>query len=96
MSKIDEQEHRFGEDEARMRLHWFKRELAAHEGNIALLHAFSTGRATLKGKGYTKGAEVYEPSLADKQRLPRTLANLNEQCTALLLEIQNLKQGYDL
>lgn len=61
--------------------------LAAHDSNIALLKAFNEGFRMLKGKGYTRAAEQYQPTAADTARLPKTLANLNAQRAVLLTEL---------
>lgn len=66
--------------------------LDAHDSNIALLKAFNAGHVCLKGKGYTHSAEHYQPTLQDKQRLPRTLANLNAQRALLQFEIEVLRE----
>jgi hypothetical protein len=64
--------------------------LAAHDSNLALLQAFQQGRVSLKGKGYTRAATHYQPTPADRARLPRTQANLNAQRALLLKELDVL------
>jgi hypothetical protein len=72
------------------RIAWVRCELAAHDSNLALLQDVAEGRITLKGKGYTRGAENYRQTPADKARLPRTLANLQTQRERLLQELEIL------
>ena len=74
-------------EKVQARIGWVRRELAAQDSNLALLQAFSQGRVTFKGKGYTRGAENYRQTVEDKARLPRTLANLQAQRERLLQEL---------
>jgi len=69
------------------RLAVVRQELAALDSSLALLQAFSTGKLSLQGKGYTRKAETYHQTPADKARLPWTKANLEEQRRLLACEL---------
>jgi hypothetical protein len=77
-------------EKVQARLVWIRRALAAHDSHLALLEDFAKGQRTLFGKGYTRKAENYQQTRADKARLPRTLANVQAQRDALLQELQTL------
>lgn len=66
--------------------------LQTHQANMKLLKDMDAGRISLKGKRYTRGAENYQPTPIDKQRLPKTLKNLNNQCLLLECELKTLME----
>lgn len=78
------------QEKVQARIAWVRRELAAYDRSLALLHAFAEGKVTLRGKGYTRAAENYCPTPEDNARLPRTVANLQTQRSLLLKELEVL------
>lgn len=50
------------------RMDALKQLLQHTEESIERLHQCAKGQCTLKGKGYTRGAEQYEHRIMDKQR----------------------------
>lgn len=72
------------------RIAWVRQALSAHDSNMALLQAFAAGKVSLKGKGYTKGAEEYQQTPEDRARLAGTLANLRQQSELLRCELETL------
>ena len=78
------------QEKVQARMAWVRRELAAHDSSLALLHAFAEGKVTLRGKGYTRAAENYCPTPEDTARLPRTVVNLQAQCSLLRKELEVL------
>jgi hypothetical protein len=62
------------------------------EESIARLHQCAEGQFTLKGKGYTRGAEQYERTPRDEQRLIWTLSNLRTQIRFYQHELDVLEE----
>ena len=77
-------------EKTQKRLTEVRQKLAALDSSLALLEAFSTGKLSLRGKGYTRKAQNYCQTPEDKARLPWTRANLQDQRRLLACELSVL------
>jgi hypothetical protein len=66
--------------------------IQTHENNIAYLKAVASGEINLRKTGCTTAIRCYQRTKEDEARLPRTLANLQQQIGLLQHEREVLKK----
>jgi hypothetical protein len=67
-------------------------QIAAHENNMAYLQSVATCRKALRRIGCKKIIPAFQSRAEDEARLPRTLANLQQQIDLLNYEREVLKR----